>query len=97
MTQAVALVGARLHLEKASGFSVWALILGALAVVAGSSAALGNFPGLVLPQFLLGIAAVIVGRKAIDWDYDQTLGTLGIGLALGSFVVTVLMSILVSI
>ena len=97
MTQAVALLGARLHLEKASGYSVWALILGALAVVAGLFAALASLPGLMVPQFVLGIAAVIVGRKAMKWDNDQALGTLGIGFGLGSFVITVAMLMFMSI
>jgi hypothetical protein len=90
-------VGARLPLERASGFSVWALILGALAVVVGLFGALASLPGFLLPQFLLGIAAVIVGRKAMKWDYDQSLGTLGMGLGLMSFPVTVLMTVLLSI
>jgi hypothetical protein len=97
MTQAIRSVGARLHLEKASGFSVWALILGALAVIAGLFAALASIPGFLLPQSILGIAAVIVGRKAMKWDNDQVLGTLGVGLGLGSFVITIALYTLVSI
>jgi hypothetical protein len=94
MTQAVRAVGARLHLEKASGFSVWALILGTLAVVAGSFAALASLPGFLLAQGLLGLAAVVLGRKAMKWDNDQSLGALGIGLGLASFVVTVVLSLI---
>jgi hypothetical protein len=90
MTQTLAVLGARLHLEKASGFSVWALFLGALAVVAALIAALGSTPSLVLPQLVLGTVAVIVGRKAMKWDRDQTLGRLGMLLGIGSFAITVL-------
>jgi hypothetical protein len=36
--------------------------------------ALASLPAFLLPQFQLGIAAVIVGRKAMKWDYDQSLG-----------------------
>ena len=97
MTQAIRSVGARLHLEKASGFSVWAAILGALAVMAGLVAALASIPGFLLPQLILGIAAVIIGRKAMKWDNDQSLGTLGVGLGLGSFVVTIALYTVVSI
>ena len=97
MTQAIRLVGARFHVEKASGFSVWALMLGALAVVAGLVAALASIPGFLLPQLILGIAAVIIGRKAMKWDNDQSLGTLGVWLGLGSFVVTVALYTFMSI
>ena len=90
MTQTLAVLGARLHLEKASGFSVWALILGALAVVAALVAALGSIPSLVLPQLVLGATAVIVGRKAMKWDSDQTLGRLGMVLGIGSFAISIL-------
>jgi hypothetical protein len=46
---------------------------------------------MLLPQFILGITSVVLGRKALKWDNDQSLGVLGIGLGLGSFVLTVLM------
>ena len=97
MTQAIRSVGARLHLEKASGFSVWALILGLLAVIAGIVAAFASIPGLLLPQSILGVAAVVVGRKAMKWDNDQALGTLGVGLGLASFVITIALYTLMSI
>jgi hypothetical protein len=59
-------------------------------VVAALVAAWGSIPSLVLPQLVLGATAVIVGRKAMKWDSDQTLGRLGMVLGIGSFAISIL-------